>query len=495
MNILKKLEQSMACWFLIFISFIFFLLRLPSLFEPNWYGDEGIYQVLGLGMNAGRLLYRDIFDNKPPLLYFLYGLVSSDQFAIRLLSLIAGFLALLSFYYLSRKILEDKKASFIATAFFAILFGLPLIEGNIANAENFMLLPNIVSAILVLKTLETTDRTKKLVTLFTAGIVIGVSFLFKIVAVFDFGAFLTFIFFANYSNRFLDNFKLNNLKTEIKNIFPFAFGFLIPIALVTLIFILKGAFSDFLTAVLFSNIGYVGYGNKFIIPQGFLIFKLFLLFSFLIFIFVKRKTLGNYFVFSSIWLAFSIFDAFFSQRPYTHYVLVLLPSLCLFIGFFSLKKSLSRLAGIFLFSAFILIITNFNFYTKTIFYYQNFASFILGQKSVYDYQRFFDGNTPNDYEIAAYLNLRLKEKDNIFIWGNNAQVYTLTNRISPGKYTVAYHVTSYKDGIKNTQKGLLLKKPKYIVIMPNVSPFPFVLSDYKNKININGINIYEKISD
>ena len=74
MKILGKLEGNLSCWFLIIISVVFFFLRFPSLFEPNWYGDEGVYQTLGIGMNAGRLLYKGIFDNKPPLLYFLYSL-------------------------------------------------------------------------------------------------------------------------------------------------------------------------------------------------------------------------------------------------------------------------------------------------------------------------------------------------------------------------------------------------------------------------------------
>ena len=493
MRILKRLEKSIGCWFLILVSIVFFFLRFPSLFEPNWYGDEGIYQVLGIGMNAGRLLYRDIFDNKPPLLYYLYSLVSSDQFMIRLLSLIAGLLAIWAFYYLSRKILENQKASIIATSFFAVLFGLPLIEGNIANAENFMLFPNILSAIFVLKSIEASTQ-KKMFYLVFAGLIVGISFLFKIVAIFDFAAFLVFIFFANYSKDLIGIFKLENLKIEIKNLFPFILGFLAPITFISIIFLVKGAFSDFLTAILFSNIGYVGYGNKFIIPQGFLILKLIILSSFLLFLFIKRKNLGNYFIFASVWLAFSLFNAYFSQRPYTHYVLVLLPSFCLMIGFFNINKKNSKLAGIFFLSAFIAIIISFNFYSKTVFYYQNFVSFLSGTKSVYQYQKFFDGNTPNDYEIANYLNMRLNKNDNIFIWGNNAQVYMLTNKLPPGKYAVAYHIANYKDGLKNTKTNLNLEKPKYIVIMPNVSPFPFVLSNYINKININGINIYEKIS-
>ena len=492
MKILGRLEKTLDCWFLIIISVVFFFLRFPSLFEPNWYGDEGIYQTLGLAMNAGRLLYKGIFDNKPPLLYFLYSLVSSNEFLIRLISLVFGLLAIFTFFYLSKKLFKNEKASYISTSIFAILFGLPLIEGNIANAENFMLFPSLLAGLLVFKSQEQESFSKRNKTLFLAGAVVGVSFLFKIVALFDFAAFLGFIFFVNFTKGFLDIFKLKNLITEVKSLLPIIFGFLTPIIFIVLIFILNGAFSDLLKATFFSNIGYVSYGNKFIIPQGFLILKLVLLFSFCLFIFYKRRSFGLPFTFVSLWLAFALFSAYFSQRPYTHYVLVLLPAFCLMIGLLMSNKIYSRISGVLVFSSFILVLLSFNFYVQTIFYYQNFISFMIGAKSVTSYQNFFDRNTPRDYKIAGYINSNIGKADNLFIWGNNAQIYDLTNKLPPGRYAVAYHITSYKDGLLNTQEGLDKSKPKIIVIMPNVPPFPFSLSNYYQKININGVEIYER---
>jgi hypothetical protein len=491
MNTLKKLEKNANCWFLIIISVIFFFLRFPSLFEPNWYGDEGIYQTLGLAINAGRLLYQDIFDNKPPLLYFLYSIVNSDLFAIRALSLIFGLLAILAFYVLSKKLLKKQRSIFIATGFFAILFGLPLIEGNIANAENFMLLPNIISALLVLKSLETN---KKYLTLFSAGIVLGFSFLLKIVAIFDFAAFFVFLAYVNLVDSLKVIFDKKILLQKMKILTAFTSGFLAPIIFVSLFFLFKGAYSYYLQAVLFNNVSYVGYGNKFIIPQGLLILKLILLSIFSLFIFFKKSEFGKEFSFISLWFAFSLFNAFFSQRPYTHYVLVILPSFCLMLGFFYLNKNLSKLTGIFVISSFILILLSFSFYLKTLSYYQNFLSFIFGAKNVYAYQNFFDRNTPRDYELANYINLNTNKKDNIFIWGNNAQVYQLTNKLPPGRYTVAYHITSYRDGRENTRKEIEVKKPKFLIIMPNVPTFPFSFSMYYKKVNLEGIEIYERVS-
>lgn len=495
MNLLGKLEKSRQFWFLLIVSVVFFFLRFPSLFEPYWYGDEGIYQALGLGIDSGRLLYRDAFDNKPPLLYILYSFVSSDQFLIRLLSLIFGLLAIIVFYFLCKKILNssNNKPAFIATSFFALLFGLPIIEGNIANAENFMLLPTLVAGFLVFKSLEYKILNTRYKILFLAGLTIGVSFLFKIVALFDFVAFTAFLIFINYSGELLSIFKKENFIRELKNILPFVIGFVIPISLTTLYFLFNNAFPYFLQAVLFNNIGYVNYGNKFIIPQGLLIFKLILLFSFSLFVFSKRKIYPPSFTFVCLWLAFSLFDSYFSQRPYTHYVLVLLPAFCLMIGLFLANKNFSKIAGVLTISTFIAVLLSFTFFLRTIYYYPNFISFITGSKSVEAYQRFFDGNTPRDYEIASYINLKTKATDNIFVWGNNAQIYKLTKKLPPGKYTVAYHITSYKDGLSNTTLMLNKQKPKYIIIMPNVSPYPFRLSNYSHLFNLDGVEIYEKI--
>src|SRR5205085_2298077 len=139
MKLFSRSEKNKQYWYLILASLAFFLLRFPSLFEPNWYGDEGIYQTIGLAMNRGRMLYTQIWDNKPPLLYVLYALFQSDQFTIRLISLIFGIGTLIAIYVFSQKLFQQKTISMLVTSLFGFLFAIPFFEGNIANAENFIL--------------------------------------------------------------------------------------------------------------------------------------------------------------------------------------------------------------------------------------------------------------------------------------------------------------------------------------------------------------------
>ncbi|MDO8620975.1 MAG: glycosyltransferase family 39 protein [Candidatus Levybacteria bacterium] len=493
MKILGRLEKSKDFWFALIVSSIFFLLRLPSLFEPYWYGDEGIYQTIGIALSQGKLLYRDIFDNKPPLIYLLYSLFNSDQFTVRLVSIIFGLLSVVVFFLLTKKLFSEFKtnnriACYFSTAFFAFIFGLPLIEGNIANAENFMLLPIILSALLIIN--------QKQSNLFLAGLLLGVAFLFKVVSVFDFAAlflFISFVFFNNLQKHL----KIKEIAKVLgKQLFSFVVGFLLPITITCLFFLLKGAFSDFLNATLSTNVGYVGYGNKlFGIPQGLLFAKFLALSIFSLIIFIKRNRLGLSSIFILLWFSFSLFNAFFSERPYGHYLLVLLPSFSLLLGLFIVSNKFKQIYLVLVIGSLLLILKNFSIYplNKNVLYYANIFSFITDKENVTSYQSFFDKKTPMDYEIAQFIKPKVKATDSIFIWGNNAQVYKLINMVPPGKYIVAYHMVNYHDGLTNTKIALEKKKPKFIITMPDQAPIPFSLANYFYKINIDNVAIYERL--
>lgn len=495
MKVLKTFERSKYFWYLLSLGLLFFLLRFPSLFEPNWYGDEGVYQVVGDAITHGRLLYSGIWDNKPPLLYMIYGFFGSDQFAIRFLSLIVGLLSIFLFYKICKKLFTSQKISFLVTVFFSLFLALPVIEGNIANAENFMIAPTLLSSLILLNLKN--DNTKKtqnknILLVFLSGLTLSVSFLLKIVAIFDFAAFLVFMSIFT-DKKFIEHIKNKKYQTyEVKKVFFFIIGFIILPIITILFFFVKGSFSDFLNATFFSNIGYVGYGNKLIIPQGLLLIKLGLLVLLIIFLSLKRSKLKLNSTFVLLWFAFSLFNAFFSQRPYTHYLLVLLPTFSLLLGLTFSEKRFVAINVLILIVSTLLILKNFTFYAKDFSYYGNFLSFVTGSKTVSQYQRFFDNQTPIDYELSIYIKTHTKATDPIFDWGNNAQLYKLTDKLPPGRYAVAYHITGARQGIRETMNDIKTKKPKLILIMLGQN-FPFALSNYRQKIILENVLVYERI--
>lgn len=484
MRMLSQLQRNRNFWFITAVLFLFFLLRLPSLFEPYWYGDEGIYQVIGSALRQDKLLYKDIWDNKPPFLYLLYSVLNSDQFLIRLSSLAFGILSIFFFFLLSKKIFPS--VSFFTTLLFSLLFGLPLLEGNIANAENFMILPIITAAFLIYSLIDKhKPKATHLLILLIAGLLLSVAFLTKVVAIFDFAAFFLFLSFINFPFS----------KMTRQKLILFTSGFLFPILLTAVFFLAKGTFGDFLEATLFSNIGYVSYANRLINPFDLLLGKILALLAFSIFLFKKRKLLKPGVLFVLLWFGFSLFNAFFSERPFTHYLLVIVPSFSLMAGLILFSKK-ERTAITFLFiAAFILILKLFPLYgyTKTFLYYQNFLSFISGQKSLHSYQSFFDKKTPIDYELTLFLKPKIQKNETVFIYGNNAQLYKMLGVLPPGRYIVAYHIGGGKEKILETKIALSNKKPQFIVLMPDQKSFPFPLIGYREKANIENALIYERI--
>ena len=201
------------------------------------------------------MLYSEIWDNKPPMLYVFYALVNGDQFLIRLLSLIFGVLSVIAFFYLAKKLFNKYQPSVIATALFAVLFGIPMFEGNIANAENFMLLPTMLAGYLVLQ-FQAKEQPRQL---FIAGLLLGLAFLFKIVAIFDLFAFTLFLILP-----LLPSFRLLRSKDTfhkiIRAVIPLRnlwMGFLLPFCITALFFLISGSLVDFLQAAFITNVGYV----------------------------------------------------------------------------------------------------------------------------------------------------------------------------------------------------------------------------------------------
>jgi 4-amino-4-deoxy-L-arabinose transferase-like glycosyltransferase len=483
----------MRRYFIIFISFLFFLLRLPSLIEPYWYGDEGVYEIIGRALNNGRMLYSQAWDNKPPLLYLIYAIANGDQFTVRLLSLLCGLGSAILFYYLANKLFRSHKISSISTVFYTLLFATPILEGNIANAENFMLLPIIAAGLLVYRVSEIKKRE-----LFIAGLLLGIAFLLKIVAVFDFAAFFIFLAFIFLPEKLFIKENKKLYKDLLKKLVVYTSGFLIPVVLTVLYFFIQGSLADFAQATFFSNIGYVGYKNNFIISQGFLVFKLLVLFAAVALVFWKRKFIPKSIIFILLWFFFSIFNAFFSGREWTHYLLVLLPSTALLVGLLFERKAKKLIFVALCLLLILMYYVNVFFKIgigtigKTLQYYQNFSLFITNNKSVREYQEYFDRRVPRDYEVARFIANNTKPNDIVFIWGNSPQIYVLSNTLPPGKYTVEYHISQSSKAIAATADDLKRTKPKYLILLPGTPPFPFSIGTYMYRFNLEGADIYER---
>jgi hypothetical protein len=87
--------------------------------------------------------------------------------------------------------------------------------------------------------------------------------------------------------------------------------------------------------------------------------------------------------------------------------------------------------------------------------------------------------------------------DQIYIWGTDATIYNLTDRLpTGGKYIVSFHVHDLHK-YDYVMENLQTNEPKYIVVLPGSGEFPELTSmiDHKYVLakEIRGNEIYIEI--
>jgi len=233
-------------WFLVLFLGLFIILRIPSLFEPHWYGDEGIYASVAMAIEHGKKLYIDVFDNRLPFIYYLYTLADTGNrlLMIRIFSLVAGVVSLVGIYFLGKR-LQLKNAGILVMLVATWFLGSPRFEGNIANTENFFL-PLTIWALWFGLAAKRRD-------LFIAGLLFGTAFTIKFMPFFTLLALGIYILAT----------QLYKQKEKVQYLFLLGVGFAIPIAVVFLFLYFNGDLQQAVQFGLLNNTSYVAeYSNE-----------------------------------------------------------------------------------------------------------------------------------------------------------------------------------------------------------------------------------------
>lgn len=471
-------------WLLICIL-ITILLRFPSLFEPYWHGDEGISLALGQAIRRGELIYRDITDNKPPMLYLIYSIGGTLAWAKGIL-LLWSIGTVTSFYFLAVLLMKKYWAIF-ATLFFSVILNIPLFEGNVANGEIFFALPTTLGMLLLWKYKDSTS----LKPFFFMGIIFSIGFLFKVPAASDFLGAL--IFLVLYQKSIIN-------RVFFKRLLILFIGFIVPFLFCLLPYILSGSVSDFMTYVFFRNLSYSSWQNNFRIPY----FIFLAVFFFLLFI--RRKNISPPLLFICCWFFLAVLGSRISIRPYTHYLIQVLPSLgmALFFLFSDLRRNILVFIIPFLF--YFIIIPQFPLNKGSIGYqfgyYKNYLNYATGKKDVLAYRTFFDPHVQRTYDVAHFLQTNTNPTDQTFVWSDDAHIYNLSLRPPLTKYIVAYITSEWDPQFKDSIAVLTKTHPKYIVVSTeriDVFPFPYLTkllsTDYIKDSQFRDMIIYKSIPE
>lgn len=420
------------------------ILKIPSLFEPYWYGDEGIYLAIGQAVRQGSVLYSEIHDNKPPLLYLVAAIANGEIFWFKLWSFVFGLLTIGGFYKLAVEVVH--KRAVWATVIFAIITSLPILEGNIANAENFFLLFTVLAFYVLYKS-------NSLKTVFWGGLILGVGGLFKMPPLIEAGIWPVY-------------WLVQNRKDLVKKIAALSLGIILPLAVSGVGLAIMGAGKEYLMAAWAQNLPYLTSWKATSEASGIYSLKnrvLILIAAIIVTIVASRKW-QKFNLVLVLWMIFSWFAALMSGRPYPHYLLQTAPALALIA---------TTLPGLGMVTLLMVITWNlFGFYGYPVWrYYGNFIEFIMGRTSKENYWRQFNQQVENNYKISERIQALTDPSEKIFVWGDEPMIYAAARRLPVGKYLVKYHIQDFS-GRQYVAGQLAKKPPEILVIFDTAEDFP-----------------------
>ncbi len=296
---------------------LFIILRIPSLAEPHWYGDEGVYAGVAYAMENGRTLYSHVWDNKPPGIYYLYmfGNPANRLLVIRLLNILAGIISISGVAAIATRLKFQKAALYVALAITVYTLGTPVFEGNIANGENFFL-PFVIWGLYF-------GLSRNLKQLVIGGIIFGAGFWIKFHPLFDMSALGLFIALTHYRQ---------DLRRVVHSLSALGIGFLIPLVILFGYLQYHHTLQVGLQTIFFGNVQYTKVYELPYLTQEIRLLSLMLLYGVAYYLFRSKKISQCAFFILCIFLI-EYFSALLSGRRYLHYLIAMIPSISLLSGF------------------------------------------------------------------------------------------------------------------------------------------------------------------
>ncbi len=492
-------------FFKIFPYILTVLLRIPAFFEPHTYTDTGIYSAVGIGLNHGDVLYRNIFDNKPPFIYYLYSYLERIPFSLtfeyQMLSLISTLLTEFLVYKIAR-IKFGEKVAILSTLFFSIFIASAFFEGNVANVENYFMFFTTLSIYLIIKN----DKFRKsILYTYLLGVILGLGVMFKVSAILD-GFFVIVLFF------FIFEADSHDFKSFIKNSWFYGIGVLSPMILFLLYEILIHNFKNAINAMFLYNIPYVSYqaSNRIL---GFSYFKFTLVMFFIAIIFIyflyKKFKIDINIVIIILWFLCDYYASVISGRGYLHYLLqplVPFSILLAYLIFLVIRSNIIYKIIIVVSTTLFVYILLFYFliykpywlipiqYQNKVNYYPTFISYITGQSSKSQYYHFFKGNSYDN--IASELNNIGVKGRRIFVMANYPWLYYKTKTIPDIPYSDDFMLRNGERTYYNKAYFYLERHNPYVIVYFNdgldfTQLFTLIKDKYTLLKTVDGVQIYK----
>jgi len=466
----------------ILLSTLMVMFPISPLNSPTTNIDSGVFLYIGQRMLQGDIPYGNIWDHKPPIIYFInaLGLAISNgsRWGVWVIEFIVLFLAAFLSFHLFEKAF-GKTAALVST--FLWLFNLVflLLSGNLT--EEYVLILQFASIFLFYRTAQGYGKPW---TFLIIGLLGGIAFLTKQTTIgiwVSIGLILLF-----------QAFKTQNHKKHLSELALMATGVFLIIVIVSCYFFFQNSLPDFWDqafrySFIYSRTQSAGilerlkdaFNLKYLAHYS--LFPISVIGIVCYFFFRKEKSGTAQKILLDLVAIDIILELLLINIPghaYEHYYITILPALAVFCAFaisqikFIAEGEIKKPTSSYLIAFFLL----FLFVIGSL---REYASNFLSQRSAYD------------AEAIIYVQNNTSADDTVFIWGaQHAMVNFYSNRASPSKYIYVFPLQrigyTSEDKILEFLEELEKGKPALII---NAEPkkgfmkFPIHTPAIEEKIN------------
>ena len=446
------------------------LLYLPALASP-FERDEGVYATIAQGLLDGKVPYRDLFDNKPPLVYgwyaFSFLLFGESVVAPRIVAALLLSFTTLSLFSQVRMVLP-RGVAYVAAGLFALSTGLPFVALH-ANTEAYMLLPLVTS----LAAFTIGMRRGRLGWFFLAGALGGLAMMTKQVAVWNLVALALVASWWRWRSGGVGWRGLTPAACLVT-------GAAAAMALVAVPFAATGALDDFLYANVAYNWLYVGvltYGERLAKGGEGLLFFLGVSAPLVagavagfLFIWRRRSRAADYLFI--LWALASLAGVATGGRFFPHYFLQLLPAMAVLTAVVVYDRFRKRDIWAIPRPALVLalLLVAISLATNAVLYLAPRAAEQRVAESVFHQKEWESASQA----LGVYIQERTAPEDTIFNFGREAQLYFYADRRPAVRYMSDWPYWWDETSLTQTIEALRQAKPVYVID----SALPPLFEDY-----------------
>jgi hypothetical protein len=439
-------------------------LRAPSLFEPHWAGDEGIFAAIASDIRHGDVLYADTWDNKPPLIFLTYAATQAafgaGMLPLHLVATLAALLALLALLACAARLYGTLRAC-AAGLLFATVVGTPIIEANVAGTEVFMVAP-IALAMLAALAAQGRDERARMRLYAVAGLLLGVAASYKQVAAFDAAALLLVVACAE--------------RRRTAALASIAGGAAVPWAFALTVFAALGAADDYVYAVAGSL---DAYGAQASLGAGERALRLLPAAAATVVLLAQRGRVDVRRDLPAAWLAFAASGAFSSPFVFPHYLIQVAAPFALVCAGLRLPvdlrpRGLAHLALLAVVAAMSVSIFGGVIRARTqtdpFWYYRGMYRWSDGEMTDGELNVRFDGTTVSIEAILAAIEAD-GGGDSLFAWGDMPWLYARGGMSNPTPYSSAWFAEWLPGARARIIDDLERAPPDYIVLVEDAPLF------------------------